>query len=88
MRQRKQFVSTILLLLPMLLVLIGGCAGKQLTFVKAGSENADVQRDKDECLRSAIGTSHHGAEVLVPYCIDRDVFIQCMEAHGYAVRPD
>ena len=87
MRERKHFVL-VMLLLPIVLAPIGGCVSSRLTFGKASLEETAIERDKNECLRSAIGTSHPGFEILVPYCIDRDVFIQCMEARGYAVRPD
>ena len=88
MHERKRFVTAITLLLPVLLVSLGGCASKRLTFVKAGAEQADLEHDKNECLRSAIGTRYRGAEILASYCIDRDVFLQCMQTRGYAVQSD
>ncbi len=81
-------VTTIPLLLLILLAALAGCATQRLTFDKAGSAKADLDRDQNACLRSAIGTTRGGGEILTPYCIDRDVFIECMKARGYTVRSD
>jgi hypothetical protein len=74
----------------LLLVVLGGfagCAANRLTFDKADVDKSQLERDENACLRSAIGMTT-GHEILAPYCIDRDVFIQCMEARGYTVRSE
>jgi hypothetical protein len=79
---------TRLMLLLVMLAPFAGCATtKRLTFDRAGADKSELERDENACLRSAIGIKTSG-EILAPYCIDRDVFIQCMEARGYTVRSE
>jgi hypothetical protein len=67
-------------------VLLAGCATARITWDKSGVTQAERERDENACLRAAIGTDGRGG-LLVPYCIDREVYTQCMEARGYTVRP-
>lgn len=71
------------LLLLMLLTSLAGCASTRLTFDKAGVAPADLEGDQNACLRAAIVTE--SGTILAPYCLDRDVFVRCMEARGYTV---
>ncbi len=71
------------LLLLILLASLSGCASTRLTFDKAGVAQADLERDQDTCLRASIVTD--SGTILAPYCLDRDVFVRCMEARGYTV---
>ncbi len=71
------------LLLFMLLTSLVGCASTRLTFDKAGVAQADLERDQNACLRASIVTDN--GTILAPYCLDRDVFVRCMEARGYTV---
>ena len=64
---------------------LAGCATGRITWDKPGVSQADVERDENACLRAAIGT-HGRGELLAPYCIDREVYVRCMETRGYAVR--
>ncbi len=65
-------------------VLLAGCATGRIAWDKPGVSQAERERDENTCLRAAIGAD--GA-LLVPYCIDREVYTQCMETRGYTVRP-
>lgn len=67
--------------------LLAGCATGRIAWDKPGSSQAERDRDETACLRTAIGV-HGRAELLAPYCIDRDVYIRCMETRGYAVRSE
>ncbi len=67
-------------------VLLAGCATGRIAWEKSGVTQAERERDENACLRAAIGTDGGGG-LLVPYCIDREVYTQCMEARGYTVRP-
>ena len=67
-------------------ILLAGCATGRIGWDKAGVTQAERERDENACLRAAIGIDGSGG-LLVPYCIDREVYTQCMEARGYAVRP-
>jgi hypothetical protein len=65
--------------------LLAGCATGGITWDKPGVAQADREHDENACLRAAIGKS--GEKLLAaPYCIDRDIYVQCMEARGYTVR--
>jgi hypothetical protein len=67
-------------------VLLAGCATGRIAWDKPGVTQAERERDENACLRAAIGSDGRGA-LLVPYCIDREVYTQCMEARGYTVQP-
>lgn len=67
-------------------ILLGGCATGRISWDKSGVTQAERERDENACLRLAIGSDGRGG-LLVPYCIDREVYTQCMEARGYTVRP-
>lgn len=64
---------------------LAGCATSRIAWEKAGVAQAERERDENVCLRAAIGTDGSG-ELLAPYCIDREVYTQCMEGKGYTVR--
>jgi hypothetical protein len=68
------------------MVLLAGCATGRIAWDKPGVTQAERERDENTCLRAAIGTDGRG-DLLVPYCIDREVYTQCMEARGYTVQP-
>jgi hypothetical protein len=74
----------VLLLVPLLMAL-AACATEQIAFEKLGVSSGDRQRDENACLREAIGGGTSG-QLLAPYRIDRDAFIRCMEARGYAAK--
>ena len=67
-------------------VLLAGCATGRIAWDKSGVSQAERERDENACLRAAIGGDGGGA-LLVPYCIDREVYTKCMETRGYTVRP-
>jgi hypothetical protein len=64
--------------------LLAGCATGRIAWDKPGVTQADRERDENACLRAAIGKD---GQLLVPYCIDREIYTKCMEARGYAVQP-
>jgi hypothetical protein len=66
--------------------LLGGCATGRIAWDKPGVSQTERERDENTCLRTAIGTDG-GGQLLVPYCIDREVYTRCMETRGYTVRP-
>jgi hypothetical protein len=66
--------------------LLAGCATERIAWDKPGVTQAERERDENACLRAAIGTDG-GGQLLVPYCIDREVYTRCMETRGYTVRP-
>ncbi len=74
---------TLLLLFMLLTSVVVGCTSTRLTFDKAGVAQADLERDQNTCLRASIATDN--GTILAPYCLDRDVFVRCMEARGYTV---
>ena len=59
--------------------LLAGCATWRIAWDKAGISPAERERDE------TIGTDG-GGQFLAPYCIDREVYIQCMETRGYTIR--
>ena len=65
--------------------LLSGCTIGRIAWDKSGVSQVERERDENACLRAAIGT-HSRGELLAPYCIDRDVYVQCMEMRGYTVR--
>ncbi len=65
--------------------LLAGCATSRIAWDKAGAAAADREQDENACMRTAIGLD--SGSLLVPYCIDRDVYTRCMETRGYPVRP-
>ncbi len=67
------------------IALLAGCATGRIVWDKPGTTDAERERDENACLRAAVGTDG-GAQLLAPYCIDRDVYTRCMETRGYAVR--
>lgn len=64
---------------------LAGCTTGRIAWEKPGASQPERERDENACLRAAIGT-HSGGELLAPYCIDRDVYVRCMETRGYTVR--
>ena len=66
--------------------LLGGCATGRIAWDKSGVTQVERERDENACLRASIGTDG-GGQLLVPYCIDREVYTRCMETRGYTVRP-
>ncbi|HSL52473.1 MAG TPA: hypothetical protein VK878_25675 [Candidatus Deferrimicrobiaceae bacterium] len=64
--------------------LVAGCATKRIVWEKAAVAQVERERDENACLRAAMGGD--GGQLLVPYCIDRDVYTRCMEGRGYTVR--
>ena len=79
------WTTTVPILLLAAAMLAAGCATKQrIAWDKAGVTQADRERDENACLRAAITAD--GGMLLAPYCIDRDVYIRCMEGRGYTVR--
>ena len=65
-------------------ILLAGCATGRITWDKSGVTQAERERDENACLRAAIDSN--GGGLLLPYCIDREVYTQCMEKRGYTVR--
>jgi hypothetical protein len=65
--------------------LLAGCATGRIAWDKPGVTQTERERDESACLRAAIGTDG-GGQLLAPYCIDREVYTQCMETRGYTVR--
>jgi hypothetical protein len=65
---------------------VAACATERIAFEKLGVSPAERRQDENACLREAIGGETSG-QLLAPYRIDRDTFIRCMEAHGYAAKP-
>jgi len=65
------------------MTLVAGCATRRIAWEKSGVTQADRERDENTCLRTAIGSD---GEILAPYCIDRELYIRCMEGRGYTVR--
>jgi uncharacterized lipoprotein YajG len=65
---------------------LAGCATGRIAWEKAGVAQADRERDENACLRTAITADSGGAQLLAPYCIDREVYTRCMESRGYTVR--
>lgn len=62
---------------------LGACAtGGHPAFEKPGVEAADVQRDQNECLLTAI--DNENGLILFAH-VDRDAVARCMEARGYTV---
>jgi hypothetical protein len=84
MRTLKQTRTAIPVLLLSAAALLAGCATSRIAWDKAGATQAERELDENACLRAAIGLD--GGGVLVPYCIDRDVYTRCMETRGYTVR--
>jgi hypothetical protein len=66
-------------------VLLAGCATERIAWDKPGVAQAERERDENACFRAAIGMAGRG-QLLAPYCVDREVYTRCMEAHGYTVR--
>ena len=67
-------------------VLLGGCAPTpRIAWDKPGVARPERERDENACLRAAIGTDDGGA-LLTPYCIDREVYTECMKTRGYTIR--
>jgi hypothetical protein len=79
----KTTITQATTLLVMMTAALGGCANKHLTFEKSGVSPADVQRDQNECLVTAMD-SGESAKILVPH-VDHDAVIRCMEARGYTL---
>ncbi len=70
-------------LLLLTVTVLAGCATKpRLTFDKPGVAMADLQRDQNECVRTAFASE--SGRILAP-SIDRDALIRCMEVRGYTV---
>lgn len=67
-------------------ILLAGCATGRIAWDKPGITQAEREREENACLRAAIGTDGEGG-LLLPYCIDREVYTQCMQARGYTVGP-
>ena len=68
-----------------LLAALGGCVTSQISFEKGGVSAADRQRDENACLRVAIGADIT-RQLLAPYRIDRNAFIECVERRGYTAK--
>ena len=83
MRYRTWTATAVPIVLLTAMTLVAGCATRRIAWEKPGVTQADRERDENSCLRTAIGSD--GA-ILAPYCIDRDVYIRCMEGRGYTVR--
>ncbi len=77
-KMRKAGVGV--LLLSIQLMALAGCASTKLAFDKPGVATADLERDQNACLRTAVVTE--SASILAP-TIDRDDLIRCMEKRGY-----
>ena len=69
-------------LLFLMIAALAGCAKRHVTFEKPGAAAADVQRDTNECLISAMRSE--GGTILAPR-VDHDALVQCMEARGYRI---
>jgi hypothetical protein len=85
MRHRTWTTAAVPIVLLTAMTLGAGCATRRIAWEKPGVTQADRERDENACLRAAIG-SDGGAQTLAPYCIDREIYIRCMEGRGYAVR--
>ncbi|HJR01230.1 MAG TPA: hypothetical protein VKA83_06350 [Methylomirabilota bacterium] len=85
MRHRTWTRAAVPIVLLTAMTLVAGCATRRIAWEKPGVTQADRERDENTCLRAAIG-SDGGAQILAPYCIDREIYIRCMEGRGYAVR--
>jgi hypothetical protein len=66
--------------------LLTGCATGRIVWDKPGVTQAERERDENTCLRAAIGTDSRG-QLLVAYCLDRDIYTRCMEGRGYTAQP-
>ena len=64
---------------------VAGCATGRIAWEKAGVAQADRERDENACLRLAVTADRGGAQLLAPYCIDREIYTRCMEGRGYTV---
>ena len=71
--------------LPMVIALTG-CAHTPITFEKPGVTEAELTRDRNECVVNSLSTG--SARILTPCSIDRDDVIKCMKARGYTVQGD
>ena len=77
----------IVLLTAVSAVALTACATGRIVWDKPGIGQAERERDENACIRAAIG-SDAGAQLLAPYCIDRDAYMRCMEGRGYLVRSE
>lgn len=84
MRDFRWTAMTIPIVLLAATSLVAGCGTKRIAWEKAGTTQVDRERDENACLRAAV--SGDGGQLLVPYCIDREVYTRCMEGRGYTVR--
>lgn len=84
MRDFRWTAMTVPIVLLAATSLMAGCGAKRIAWEKAGITQAERERDENACLRAAMGGD--GGQILVPYCIDRDVYTRCMEGRGYTVR--
>lgn len=64
--------------------LVAGCATERMAWEKTGVAPAERERDENACLRAALANER--GQLLAPYCLDRDVYVRCMESRGYTVR--
>jgi hypothetical protein len=69
----------------MIATMLTGCATGRIAWDKPGVTQAERERDENACLRAAIDSDGR-AQLLAPYCIDRDTYVRCMEGRGYTVR--
>ena len=82
-----RYMRSIMMPIPLvLLALLAGCATREVTFEKPGVSQTDRQQDVGICLREASGIPD-ASQVHLPYHLDRDVFVKCMEARGYTAQP-
>ena len=65
-------------------LLLAACGTGRLSFDKPGVTDADRQRDQKECGLASADASDSD-HILLVYGVDRDAYIRCMTARGYAV---
>jgi len=85
MRDFRWTAMTVPIVLLAATSLVAGCGTQRIGWEKANVTQVDRERDENACLRAAV-SSDGGQQILVPYCIDREVYTRCMEGRGYTVR--
>jgi len=75
---RRAFIA-----LSVVSLLAHGCASTKVTYDKPGITDAQRQRDMNECVRRAVGTSE-GWSTFGLYQVDREQYARCLETRGYA----
>ena len=68
--------------------LLVGCAGSPAAVAHGapGPAVSDRVREEKACLRASVGQNDDGFTRL-PFDIDREAYLRCMDAHGYPLTP-